>query len=78
MSTTDKDFHKQISIDQVACPLHILQLKKGLKTIKKNEILKVIPGQAAVITELKPACHTLGHNVEVVTENNQELLFIEK
>ncbi len=27
MSTTDKDFHKQISIDQVACPLHILQLK---------------------------------------------------
>jgi len=29
------DFYKQISINQVACPLHILQLKKGLKTMKK-------------------------------------------
>ena len=78
MSTNEKDFHKQISINQVACPLHILQLKKGLKTIKKNEILKVVPGQAAVITELKSACHALVHSVEVITEKNKELLFITK
>ena len=78
MNTTDKKFHTQISINQVACPLHILQLKKGLKTIKKAEILKVIPRQVAVINELKFACHALGHSVEVVTENNQELLSIKK
>jgi len=78
MNTKDKKFHKQISINQVACPLHILQLKKGLKTINREEILKVIPGQVAVINELKSACHALGHSVEVVTENNQELLFIKK
>ncbi len=78
MNTTDKKFHKQISINQVAYPLHILQLKKGLKTIKQAEILKVTPGQVAVIKELKSACHALGHSVEVITENNQELLFIKK
>ncbi len=71
-------YDKEIIIERVACPLHILQLKKALKQIEQQEILRVIPGQPAVVNEVLAACKAFGHEVEVKTENNRQTLFIEK
>ena len=72
------NYHKEITIYHVVCPLHILQLKKGLSQIETNQTLKVFPGQPAVVNELLSACKTLEHKAEIKTINNQPILFIEK
>ena len=70
-------FHNKIIIDKVACPLHVLQLKKGLSRIAAGEVLKVIPGQPAVIRELMSACDALGHDGRLI-EDEQPYLLITK
>jgi TusA-related sulfurtransferase len=66
---------KAVRIDRVTCPLHVLQLKNGLKKIDVCETLRVIPGSAAVVTELVAACHSLGHeSVMIDNEGRQELI----
>ena len=72
------NYDKEINIERVVFPLHILQLKKGLKQIEQKEILRVILGQPAVVNEVLAACKALGHEVEIKTENNHQTLFIEK
>ncbi|HIO91745.1 MAG TPA: hypothetical protein EYG68_02740 [Leucothrix mucor] len=32
---------KEITIDRIACPLHVLELKQGLKAIAEGAVLKV-------------------------------------
>ena len=34
-------FEKEITIDRVACPLHVLELKQGLQDIAEGSVLKV-------------------------------------
>ncbi len=63
------DIAKQISIDKIACPLHVLALKKGLADIGDNEVLKVITGGHSVSNELAAACHSLGHEVSTANED---------
>ena len=34
-------FEKEITIDRIACPLHVIELKQGLKAIAEGSVLKV-------------------------------------
>jgi len=34
-------FAKEITINRIACPLHVLELKQGLKDIAEGSVLKV-------------------------------------
>ena len=34
-------YEKEITIDRIACPLHVLELKQGLKQVAKGSVLKV-------------------------------------
>ncbi len=72
------EFQQQIRIDRVACPLHVLQLKKGLSRVASGEVLKVAPGQPAVIRELLSACEALGHQARLVDEQGASFLLITK
>jgi len=69
---------KEIKIMRVACPLHILQLRMGLREIDENEVLQVEIGQIAVKNDLVSACRSLGHPVEVVIQNNAVFLYVKK
>lgn len=55
----------RIHIDRIACPLHVLALKKGLAKVAAGELLKVTTGGASVSHELVAACHSLGCPVEI-------------
>ena len=72
------DIAKQISIDKIACPLHVLALKKGLADIGDNEVLKVITGGHSVSNELAAACHTLGHEVSTTSATGETVLLVRK
>jgi len=72
------EFSKAINIVKIACPLHVLALKKGLEEIGDNEILKVTTGGISVSNELAAACHSLGHEVEAAEESGKALLFVRK
>lgn len=67
---------KVAHIDRVACPLHILELKKNLNEIAPSETLKVIPGNRAVASELIAACHSLGHETRMVDNNERMELYV--
>ncbi len=64
----------EISIDRVACPLHVLQMKQGMKQIKEGEILK-INSNDYVMPELLAAARQLGSNVSTTDDNE---IFITK
>lgn len=63
-------------IDRVACPLHILELKKHLNEIAPSETLKVIPGNPAVASELIAACNSLGHKTRMIDNNESMELYV--
>ena len=67
---------KVAHIDRVACPLHILELKKNLNEIAPSETLKVIPGNPAVASELIAACHSLGHEIKMFDNNESMELYV--
>lgn len=67
---------KVVSISRVACPSHILKLKASLANIAPFETLKIIPGTAAVLTDLTAACRALGHGVEQVDDENGSELYV--
>ena len=67
-------FQYEIIIDRVACPLHVLQMKKGIKKIKQGEILKII-STAYALPELMAAARQIGSKV-TINEDNE--LFIVK
>lgn len=69
--------NKEITIEKIACPLHILTLKKGLDVIEKGQTLKVCTGGAHVSGELMAACQTMGHVVEGVADDDR-VLFVHK
>jgi TusA-related sulfurtransferase len=60
--TLNKEFNHQIQIDKVACPLHVLQMKKGMQQIAKGEVLKII-SNAYVAPELLAAARQLASGV---------------
>ena len=64
----------EISIDRVACPLHVLQMKQGMKQIKAGEVLK-INSNDYVMPELLAAARQLGSNVSTTDDNE---IFITK
>ena len=66
-------FQNEITVDRVACPLHVLQMKKGMSGIEQGEVLK-INSTAYVAPELL-AARQIGSSV-TINENNE--LFITK
>ncbi|WP_260292597.1 sulfurtransferase TusA family protein [Sedimenticola hydrogenitrophicus] len=67
---------KVVNIARVACPTHILKLKECLGDIAPFETLRIIPGTAAVLTDLTAACRALGHAVEQVDDANGGELYV--
>ena len=65
----NSQFNHEIQIDKVACPLHVLQMKKGLGEINIGETLK-INSSAYVAPELLAAARQLGRDVSI-NENNE-------
>jgi len=57
-------FNHEIQIDKVACPLHVLQMKKELGAIDSGETLKV-NSTAYVALELLAAARQLGRDVSI-------------
>jgi len=70
----NRTFNHEISIDRVACPLHVLQMKQGMKQIKAGEVLK-INSNDYVMPELLAAARQLGSNVSTTDDNE---IFITK
>ena len=61
-------FDHEIEINRVACPLHVLQMKKGMDEIKSGERLK-IKSTAYVAPELLAAARQIGNDVEISSQN---------
>jgi len=62
------EFHHQIKIEKVACPLHVIQMKKGLDQIKGGEILKVSSNDY-VAPELLAVARQIASSVEINEDN---------
>ncbi len=71
-------YNEEIVIDRIACPLHVIALKKGLDKINDNEVLKVISGAKNVGQELTSACLAMGHRVDAIEENLKTILYVKK
>lgn len=67
------NYNHEINIDRIACPLHVLQMKKGMKEIEAGEVLK-INSNAYALPELLAAARQIGSDVNVV--NNSELYVV--
>jgi TusA-related sulfurtransferase len=63
-------------IEHVACPLHILELKRQLARIAPAETLRILPGDPAVITDLIAACRALGHDAQRVAAIGGDELYV--
>lgn len=69
------NFKHEINIDRIACPLHVLQIKQGIKQIKIGENLK-INSNDYVMPELLAAARQIGSSVRVSADNSE--IFITK
>ncbi len=69
------NFIHEINIDRIACPLHVLQIKQGMKKIQTDENLKVNSNNYAMPELLAPA-RQIGNEIHVLADNNT--LFITK
>jgi TusA-related sulfurtransferase len=67
------NFKHEITIDRIACPLHVLQIKQGMKQIKSGEILK-INSTAYVLPELLAAARQIGSSLSVLESKNEIFL----
>lgn len=68
-------FDLEINIDQIACPLHVLQMKQGLKQIMSGEVLKITSNSYAM-PELLAAARQLGSENSVSDES--DVIYITK
>lgn len=71
MTTKQKEqnnYKHEITIDRIACPLHVLQMRKGMKQIEQGQILK-INSSAYVAPELLAAARQIGSNVSINMDN---------
>jgi len=64
----NKPYDHEININRVACPLHVLQIKKGMSEIKSGETLK-IKSTAYVAPELLAAARQIGDDVVINDQN---------
>jgi TusA-related sulfurtransferase len=69
------NFNHEITIDRIACPLHVLQMKQGMKNIQTGETLKII-ANAYVMPELLAAARQIGSSLEVSKDNTN--IFVTK
>jgi len=67
------NFQHEITIDRVACPLHVLEMNKGIKQVKHGETLK-IKSTAYVVPELLAAARQVGS--EVTINDNNEIFIV--
>ena len=70
----NRSFQHEIEIDKVACPLHVLKMKKGFEAIKEGETLK-ITSNAYVAPELLAAARQIAAYVEI---NENDEIFLSK
>ncbi|MFW5427546.1 MAG: hypothetical protein ACKE8R_09890 [Methylophagaceae bacterium] len=68
-------FEHEITIDRIACPLHVLQIKQGMKSIETGERLK-INSNDYVMPELLATARQIGSDIHVSDDNKE--LFITK
>ncbi|HFC92272.1 MAG TPA: hypothetical protein ENJ51_05605 [Leucothrix mucor] len=54
-------FDKEIFIERIACPLHVFELKQGLKAIESGSVLKVNSNKQ-VIPELLAVARQIGRS----------------
>lgn len=74
-----ENYSEEITIDRIACPLHVISLRKGLDKIKNNEVLKVNTGGKNVSQELTSACTAMGHVVnEQIESDDKTILYVHK
>lgn len=78
MSITNTMYDTEITIERIACPLHVIALKKGLDEINDNGILKVITGGESIGQELTSACQVMGYKVESMFEKDETVLYVKK
>jgi len=78
MNTKENKFHEEITIERIACPMHVISLKKGLDDINQYEVLKVKTGSRNVGQELTSACIAMGHEVDATEEEDKTILYVQK
>ena len=71
-------FTREVTIDRIACPLHVIELKKAFHTINQNEVLKVLTGSENVSHELISACRALGHELKEEITGDRPALYLLK
>ena len=71
-------FTREVTINRIACPLHVIELKKAFKTIANDEVLRVMTGSENVSHELISACRALGHELTGEVTGDQPALYLRK
>ncbi len=74
IATIKSEFAKEISIERIACPLHVLELKQGLKAIESGSVLKVKSNEQ-VIPELLAAARQIA---SAAYSDENHILFVTK
>lgn len=77
-NTQQNKFHEEITIERIACPLHVIALKKGLDEINQYEVLKVTTGGKNVAQELSSACLAMGHEANSIEDDDKTILYVQK
>ncbi len=65
-----------IDVRGMLCPLPVLKAKKKLKSMKENQILKVIATDLAAAIDFPHFCNEAGHDLLSTMQSDEELIFI--
>ena len=65
-----------IDVRGMQCPLPVLKARKRLKSMNKNEILKVIATDPAAVIDFPHFCNEAGHALLSTSQDSGELVFI--
>lgn len=65
-----------IDVRGLQCPLPVLKARKKLKSLKLNQLLRVIATDPAAVIDFPHFCNEAGHDLVHTGESEGELTFI--
>jgi TusA-related sulfurtransferase len=71
----EPEFQYEITIDQLRCPLHLLQFKQALKSTAAGQTMKVATPSKAIINDLQSACDILGITCQTLSFRKLNFLY---
>jgi TusA-related sulfurtransferase len=72
----EPEYHQQVKIDQLRCPLHLLQFKQALKLTSTKQTLKITSSSKVIINDLKSACQVMGLTCQTRSFRKLRFLYV--